>query len=81
MQAYLSRTGSDVERPARWLAGWAVVDAAPGTTTATVTVSRRAFRHRAGGVWATEPGAYELHLGFSVADTPLHATVEVVGEG
>ncbi|ALE81270.1 beta-glucosidase [Pseudonocardia sp. AL041005-10] len=81
VQAYLSRPGSDVERPARWLAGWAVVDAAPGTTTATVAVSRRAFRHRAGGTWATEPGTYDLHLGFSVADTPLHATVEVVGEG
>lgn len=81
VQAYLSRPGSDVERPVRWLAGWAVVDAAPGTTTATVAVSRRAFRHRAGGTWATEPGTYDLHLGFSVADTPLHATVEVVGEG
>lgn len=81
VQAYLSRPGSDVERPARWLVGWAVVDAAPGTTTATVAVSRRAFRHRAGGTWATEPGTYDLHLGFSVSDTPLHATVEVVGEG
>ncbi|MER7437650.1 glycoside hydrolase family 3 C-terminal domain-containing protein, partial [Pseudonocardia alni] len=81
VQAYLSRPGSDVERPARRLVGWAVVDAAPGTTTATVAVSRRAFRHRAGGTWATEPGTYDLHLGFSVSDTPLHATVEVVGEG
>ncbi|GAA4966976.1 glycoside hydrolase family 3 C-terminal domain-containing protein [Pseudonocardia tropica] len=81
VQAYLSRRGSDVERPARWLAGWAVVDAAPGTTTVTVPVSRRAFRHRAGATWATEPGTWTLHLGFSVTDTPLQADVEVAAQG
>ncbi|ALL76152.1 beta-glucosidase [Pseudonocardia sp. EC080610-09] len=75
VQAYLSRDRSDVERPARWLAGWAVVDAAPGTTTVTVPVSRRAFRHRTGTGWATEPGTWTLHLGFSVTDTPLTAEV------
>ncbi|WP_224392929.1 glycoside hydrolase family 3 C-terminal domain-containing protein [Pseudonocardia sp. ICBG1293] len=81
VQAYLARSGGEVERPARWLAGWAVVDAAPGTTTVTVPVSRRAFRHRAGATWATEPGTWTLHLGFSVTDTPLHADVEVVAQG
>ncbi|MEJ8279387.1 glycoside hydrolase family 3 C-terminal domain-containing protein [Pseudonocardia spirodelae] len=81
VQAYLSRDGGAVERPVRWLAGWAVVDAAPGPVTVTVPVPRRAFRYRAGGAWATEPGSYVLHLGFSVADTPLHVEVGVAPQG
>jgi beta-glucosidase len=108
VQVYLSRAASAVERPARWLAGWAVVDAEPGPTTATVTLTPRAFAHwvepaqhgaaadgasgdgaagdgAAGdGVagdgaagWRVEPGEFTVHVGTSVAETPLTATVTV----
>ncbi|MFP5071197.1 glycoside hydrolase family 3 C-terminal domain-containing protein [Pseudonocardia nantongensis] len=79
VQAYLSREDSAVERPARWLAGWAVVDAAPGPTTARITLPDTAFRHRERDRWAVETGVYTLHLGFSVTDTPLR--VEVIVDG
>ncbi|MBP2369671.1 beta-glucosidase [Pseudonocardia parietis] len=77
VQAYLSRPDSGVERPVRWLAGWAVVDAAPGPTTARITLPDTAFRHREHDRWVTEPGVYTLHLGFSVTDVPLRAEVVV----
>ncbi|ANY05353.1 glycoside hydrolase family 3 C-terminal domain-containing protein [Pseudonocardia sp. HH130630-07] len=73
VQAYLARPGSAVERPARWLAGWAVVDAEPGTATAVLTLSPDALRHRADDGWAVEPGTWTVHIGFSVTDTPLTA--------
>jgi fibronectin type III domain protein len=64
IQLYASRAGSDVERPLRWLVGYAVVDAEPDeAVTATITVRPRAFEHynapvgdRAGGVPARRGG-------------------------
>jgi beta-glucosidase len=76
VQAYLSRPDSAVDRPARWLAGWAVVETPPGPTTATITLAPRAFAHYDGG-WQVEPGAFTLHVGTSVTDTPLTATVAI----
>ncbi|MHA6630479.1 beta-glucosidase [Pseudonocardia sichuanensis] len=77
VQAYLSRPQSAVDRPARWLAGWAVVDAAPGAATATVALAPRAFQHWADGAWHTEAGTFEIHVGSSVTDTPLTTRVTV----
>ncbi|MEV1024914.1 glycoside hydrolase family 3 C-terminal domain-containing protein [Streptomyces sp. NPDC050264] len=80
VQVYLSRPDSDVERPVRWLAGYAAVHAAPGETArATVTVPLRALRHwnvqeRA---WAGEPGRFLVHVGRSAGDLPLTAHVQV----
>lgn len=75
VQVYLSRAESTVERPARWLAGFAVVEAAPGeTATVTVPLRPRAFEHWDGG-WRTEPGTFTVHAGASVADLPLRADV------
>jgi beta-glucosidase len=69
VQVYLSRAGGAVDRPARWLAGWASVELAPGATgTARVTVPERSLAHWAGG-WTVEPGRFEVHVGTSVADT------------
>ncbi|MCA2224960.1 beta-glucosidase [Nonomuraea aurantiaca] len=68
VQVYASRPGSAVERPRRWLAGFATVDAAPGEEVAvTVTVRRRAFEHWdvAAGRWAVEPGTFQLEVGSS----------------
>jgi beta-glucosidase len=63
-----------VERPARWLVGFAVVRAEAGETlVASVPVAARRFAHWDGG-WQVEPGAYTLLAGGSVDDLPLAAT-------
>lgn len=75
VQAYLSRPGSTVERPVRWLAGFAVVEAQPGeAVTVEVPLDQRSFQHWDAG-WVTEPGAFTLGVGRSVLDTPLTAEV------
>jgi beta-glucosidase len=79
VQVYASRPGSAVARPARWLAGFAVVDAEPGAeTVARVPLSARAFQHWDGG-WTTEPGTFTLAAGPSSADLPLRAELAVPG--
>jgi beta-glucosidase len=78
VQLYLSRPGSSIERPERWLAGWASVDAAAGQEVeTTVAIDRWALRHwdEAAGDWAVEPGTFEVHIGRSVADTRLTAQI------
>ncbi|WOF24713.1 glycoside hydrolase family 3 C-terminal domain-containing protein [Microbacterium betulae] len=71
VQVYAERPGSAVERPARWLVGFAVVHAAPGeTVTARVDVPARRLAHWDGG-WRVEPGVYALKAGGSVAALPL----------
>lgn len=71
VQAYLEFRGDGPERPVRWLAGFAVVDAAPGeTTTASVAVPSRAFQvwDPTSAAWVTPPGDYVLQVGRSVSD-------------
>ncbi|WP_235038025.1 beta-glucosidase [Microbacterium sp. 18062] len=71
VQVYAERADSAVERPERWLVGFAVVRAEAGrTVTATIPVPARHLAHWAGG-WVVEPGAYTLRAGSSVADLPL----------
>jgi beta-glucosidase len=80
VQAYLSRDASALERPALWLAGFAVVTADPGqTVTAEVRLAPRAFQHWSAetGGWEVEPGPFRLTAGRSVADRPLSADVTV----
>jgi beta-glucosidase len=81
VQVYASRPDSAVERPVRWLAGFATVDAEPGEeVSATVHVPARAFEHwdvdTAG--WAIEAGTFELAAGPSSGVLPV-ATRLVVG--
>lgn len=78
VQVYLSRPDSAVERPVRWLAGWALVDAPPGPADAIVSLPPRAFQHWDGG-WRTEPGTFTVHIGTSVDDTPLSQRVTLRG--
>ncbi|MFI1030362.1 beta-glucosidase [Streptomyces sp. NPDC020951] len=83
VQVYAGRPGSGVERPVRWLAGFAVVEAAAGEeVVATVTVDARAFRHwdTEAGRWAVEPGTYRLEAGPSSTALPLTADI-TVGRG
>jgi beta-glucosidase len=77
VQVYASRPGSAVERPAKWLAGFAAVDADPGeTVTVGILIPERAFQHWAGGAWATEPGPFALSAGPSSASLLLTASLE-----
>ncbi|MEV5069709.1 glycoside hydrolase family 3 C-terminal domain-containing protein [Microbacterium sp. LMI12-1-1.1] len=71
VQVYAERADSAVERPARWLVGFATVHAAAGeTVTAAIPVPSRRLAHWA-GEWVVEPGDYTLRAGASVADLPL----------
>ncbi|WP_431219909.1 beta-glucosidase family protein [Leifsonia xyli] len=75
VQLYAERPGSTVDRPVRWLVGFAVVRAAAGESRAVaIPVPRRAFAHWQDG-WQEEPGDYTLRIGSSVADLPLAVTV------
>jgi beta-glucosidase len=72
VQVYASRPDSVVERPVRWLAGFAAVTADPGeTATVDVALSPRAFQHWSDGGWVTEPGSFTLEIGRSSMDLPL----------
>jgi len=74
VQVYAGKPDSGVARPARWLAGWAAVEARPGQeVTATVTVAARAFEHwdPTAHRWLTEPGTFHLHVGPSSRTLPL----------
>ncbi|MEV0062294.1 glycoside hydrolase family 3 C-terminal domain-containing protein [Nocardia sp. NPDC050718] len=76
VQAYLSRPTSAIERPVRWLAGFAAVTCAPGETrTVDIALPRRAFEHWDGHGWAVEPGTFTVLVGTSVEDLPHTATV------
>ncbi|WP_347976925.1 glycoside hydrolase family 3 C-terminal domain-containing protein [Microbacterium sp. ProA8] len=71
VQVYAERAGSAVERPVRWLVGFATVQAEPGeTVTARIAVPERRLAHW-DGEWVIEPGEYTLRAGASVADLPL----------
>jgi beta-glucosidase len=78
VQVYASRPESAVERPAKWLAGFAVVDADPGeAVTVTVPVAKRAFQHWSEQGWATEPGKFVLAIGPSSGHLPLRTEIDI----
>ena len=60
VQVYASKPDSAIERPPRWLAGFAIAEADPGEEVEVqVTIDPRAFQHWDGG-WKTEPGEFDL---------------------
>jgi len=76
VQVYASRPDSAVERPVRWLAGFAAVDADPGeTVNLGILLPERAFQHWADGGWTLEGGTFGLAAGSSSASLPLAADV------
>jgi beta-glucosidase len=82
VQAYLSRPGGAVERPVRWLAGFAVARAEPGeSVTVDVSLDARAFAYWSvdAQAWVAEPGSFTLSVGRHVLDTPLTGEVPVPG--
>ncbi len=78
VQVYASRPDSAVERPVRWLAGFAAVDADPGeTVTVGILLPERAFQHWADGGWTLEAGTFALAAGSSSASLPLTGGVTI----
>ena len=80
VQLYASRSESAIERPVRWLVGFAAVLAEPGERAiATIIVPPRAFEHWSveDGRWALETGTFDLAAGSSSADLPMSARVTV----
>jgi beta-glucosidase len=76
VQVYASRPDSAVERPAKWLAGFAVVDADPGeTVNVGILIPERAFQHWSDRGWTLEAGTFTLSAGSSSASLPLTAGV------
>ncbi|WP_435850826.1 glycoside hydrolase family 3 protein [Streptomyces roseolus] len=82
VQLYLAPVSDTVERPARWLAAFAGVEAAPGETAETeIALPRRAFEiwDEEKNAWTPVPGRYEIHAAHSLADVRLTAAVEFRG--
>ncbi|MCX7522856.1 glycoside hydrolase family 3 C-terminal domain-containing protein [Microbacterium sp. STN6] len=78
IQVYLERTTpTEVDRPIRWLAGFASVSADPREAIEVeIPVAARAFQHW-DAAWLTEPGGYAVRVGFSVDDLRTSAAVTV----
>lgn len=81
VQVYLARRTSAVDRPVRWLAGLAVVEAVPGRSAMVgVHVPARAFAHWdvASHDWVVEPGEFHAGVGPSAGDIARWAPVVVL---
>lgn len=77
VQVYASRDSSAVDRPVRWLVGFAPVRLdAGGSTEVAIEVPARAFGHW-DGAWQYEPGTFTLHVGASVADVSGQVGLEL----
>lgn len=80
VQAYLSLPGSAVERPVRWLAGFASATLpAWAEQRVEIALDRRLFEHwdTTEQDWVLEPGTYTVQVGFSSADLPLRADIPI----
>ncbi|SBN64729.1 beta-glucosidase [Curtobacterium sp. 9128] len=77
VQVYASRETSAIDRPVRWLVGFAPVRLGAGESTeVSIEVPARAFAHW-DGAWAYELGTFTLHVGASVADAAGTVTLEL----
>ena len=77
VQVYASRAESAVDRPVRWLIGFAPVRLAAGASTeVSIEVPARAFAHWDGS-WQYESGTFTLHVGASVTDDAGTASLEL----
>jgi beta-glucosidase len=83
VQIYAGPAGAEpAGRPARWLAGFASVAAAPGEAcTVMISLPERTFQiwadGAAGGGWQTVPGVYVIEAARSRVDVRLAATIQV----
>ncbi|MFF0742509.1 beta-glucosidase [Streptomyces sp. NPDC004111] len=82
VQIYLAPVADEVERPARWLAGFASVRAGAGESAeVTIDLPRRAFEiwDETAHAWRLVPGRYEVSAAHSLTDPRLTATLDVRG--
>ncbi len=78
MQVYAARPDSALDRPVRWLAGFAVAHAGPGEVVdVPVAIGPRVMRHRVAGAWAVEPGTVVLSSGPSAGEQLVHADLQL----
>ncbi|WP_223279313.1 beta-glucosidase [Streptomyces sp. SDr-06] len=80
VQIYLVPVADTVERPRRWLAGFASVEAGPGEAVEVeIPLRGRAFEiwDEEAGEWVFVPGQYEVRACRSLADVCLSVTLEV----
>ena len=78
VQVYLSRPDTAIDRPVRWLAGFAAVQLDAGESIPLrIALPVRSFANWDAG-WQYEPGQFTVHVGTSVTATPLAVTLEVV---
>lgn len=78
VQVYAAKPESTLDRPVRWLVGFAVVHAQPGEhVTVEVPLDKRAFQYWSVEQhgWVEETGTFQVYAGQNVADTPLHTQV------
>ncbi|MEU7139237.1 glycoside hydrolase family 3 C-terminal domain-containing protein [Nocardia sp. NPDC046473] len=74
VQVYLAPVADSALRPARWLAGFARVEADPGELVeAEIHIPDRAFEIWDDGAWRKVSGTYEIQAGHSIADRRLTA--------
>jgi beta-glucosidase len=76
VQMYLSDPSATVDRPLRELKGFERVELAPGESkTLTFPIDRRAlsFYSTEQHAWTAQPGKFEVSVGDSSRDLPLHA--------
>ncbi|MFG1797416.1 glycoside hydrolase family 3 protein [Nocardia sp. NPDC049149] len=74
VQVYLAPVADSVVRPARWLAGFARVEAEPGEVVeAVIRIPDRAFEiwDEDTNTWRRVPGSYEIQAGRSIAERLL----------
>ena len=77
VQVYAERPDSRVDRPVRWLVGFAPIKVSAGEKARIgVEVSTRLLAYWSDG-WAYEPGQYVLRVGTTVMNLPFTATVEL----
>ena len=77
VQVYAERPDSAVDRPVRWLVGFAPVRVPAGQTAQVqISVPTRLLAYWQDG-WHYEPGGYQLRVGTSATDLPLAAKVEL----
>ncbi|WP_069165640.1 glycoside hydrolase family 3 protein [Nocardia altamirensis] len=74
VQVYLAPVADSVVRPARWLAGFARIEAEPGEVVeAVIRIPDRAFEiwDEDTNAWRRVPGSYEIQAGRSIAERLL----------
>jgi beta-glucosidase len=77
VQVYAERPDSAIDRPVRWLAGFAVVRLDGGQAREiTVQLHNHTFEHWQNG-WTTESGTFTIRAGSSVSDLPLSAELQL----